>query len=150
MFGTFNNDDDIILSLPLDDLRSIRAANQYFNNRYTNIDKLNHLITKIDKIINIVTHRSQYFYLNITQEYELYEYYSILMNKLKIDVDERLYYNEGKVISLAIYKLGNKNLYGIKYQLFKGFDILVIANLTQLQLKEFLLQLYYNDKLIDV
>jgi hypothetical protein len=154
MFGTFDNDDDIILSLPLNDLRSILMTNQYFNNRYKPNRKLITLISKVDKLINIVNHRSQYFYLNIKQEYELYDYYLTLMNKLKIDVDERLYYKEGMVMSLAIYNNKPDETYGIEYKLFKddidGFEADVFATLTYLQLKEFLLQLYYNDKIINI
>jgi hypothetical protein len=52
---------NITNNLILDDLRSIRETNQYFNKMYISNYRLNNLIIKIDKIIYIVDHRKQIF-----------------------------------------------------------------------------------------
>jgi hypothetical protein len=76
------------------------------------------------------------------------------MDKIGIDIDERVFLNEGMVMTLSLDKQYDDN-YVIYYKLFKddiddGFNTDVIAFATKLQLKEFLLQLYYNDKLINI
>jgi hypothetical protein len=73
------------------------------------------------------------------------------MNKLDIDRDKRIFLNKGIVMTLALCK--NNEQYIIVYNLFKddinhGFKTDAFARATKLQLKEFLLQLYYNDKII--
>jgi hypothetical protein len=102
----------------------------------------------------MITNRTSNYYFNLTEEYELYQYYLQFMHRLDISIhNEELIHDEGMVMKLSI-SYYDKNFW-IEYDLFKddiddGFEALVVAEPTKSQLKEFLLQLYYNDKVINL
>lgn len=178
LFGSIDNEIEIMLLLSLDDLRSYRQINKHYyqlcktnkilNNKFIQLDqKINNILEALD------SHPIQGLYLNTVKQYDLFGPYKQIMynlfktykqkmNKLNFDSNIKNYYhinvNTYEIISINIHKQINQNTqqqfdiyYTIKYNLVDDIDEKTDYFICDLvPLKEFLLQLYYNNLLLNI
>jgi hypothetical protein len=164
--GITDIDNQILLSLTLDDLRYFCQSNQYINQLCkTNIDlnkKFKMIDDKIDYIFSIITYRDESGI--ILQPFKIddrYDTFVTIMLKChftftipgQVDEDDdnnvgvRNYYIQN------IWIFENDGYYTITSDLtryFYGYKESYLMYATKSQLKEFLLQVYFNNLLLNL
>lgn len=160
---TGNEDVDvkIINSFNLEDLRRVCQMNQYAANLCENHDILKHRIKqtkqKVEYVLGLINNRITGIVLQSNDETEIFQSFHDLMNKINITEPNDLHpsnvYNDYIVFNIKLYK--NIKDYSLVYELgelnsyydYYSHDLTTFY-VNENQLKEFLLNIYYNQLIL--
>lgn len=154
LFGTIDNEIDIMLSLSLNELRQYCQINKHTNQLCkTNMvlnNKFKQINQRIEFLFKILEHKKfQGIWLNTIKEYDDYIIYKTLMNQLnfndKYNSHVEKNYEDFEITKLQLF-MNAHNEYVIEYNISNGYiEEIIYMSVTILQMKEFLLHLYYNN-----
>lgn len=155
LFGTVDNENDIILSLPLQDVRNYSQLNRHKYDTFKKNKMLDYKLKqaqqKVNRTINLLKRKPyQGVWLNTMDEYELFGYYNNLLNFIK-NTDDFTELNNYKIVVFEIQTAHltlNNNYFAINLQSDDDDIVNLEIEITNLELKEFLLHLYYDNKIL--